>query len=104
MDIHKYIRKLNIKRYMLSNPIAPQTVGLNTIRQSGLANASLFNPPGGLSASLRVFRDVLLRDLDRLKVQKMKMTRELQLGLDSLCERRDLVIKPADKGGGYSGP
>lgn len=84
---------------MLSNPIAPQTVGLNTIRQSGLANASLFNPPGGLSASLRVFRDVLLRDLDRLKVQKMKMTRELQLGLDSLCERRDLVIKPADKGG-----
>lgn len=99
MDIHKYTRKLNIKRYMLSNPINPQEKNSN-IRHSGLANALLFNPPGGLPASIKVFRDILLRDLDCLKMKHTKMSKDLQTGLDLLCNQKDLVIRPADKGGG----
>lgn len=94
MDIHKYTRKLNVKRYMLSNPISTNGTNSTNIRHSGLANASLFNPLCGLSSSIRVFRDVLL------KVKQVKMAKDLQLGLGQLCNQKDLVIRPADKWGG----
>lgn len=45
MDIHKYTRKLSVKRYIMSNPIK---IGRNVqtdVQHSNLANASLFNPP-----------------------------------------------------------
>lgn len=53
-----------------------------------------------LPASIKVFRDILLRDLDRLKIKNSKMIRDLELGLDQLCKRKDLVVRPADKEGG----
>ena len=67
---------------------------------SGLSNASLFNPPGGLAPSLKTFRDVLLRDLEMIEIKKAKLNKTLQEGLDSLCTNKELVIRPADKGGG----
>lgn len=66
---------------------------------SGLSNASLFNPPGALAPSLKVFRDVVLRDLDQMHIKNVRTIKDLEAGLDSLCNR-DLVIRPAGKGGG----
>lgn len=103
MDVHKYVRKLNIKRYMLSNPIVDRSTTNSEFHHSNLSNASLFNPPGALAPSLRVFRDVVLRDLELIKTKKIKMQRDLEAGLDSLCANKSLVIRPADKeGGGHS--
>lgn len=50
--------------------------------------------------SLRVFRDVVLRDLESIKITNRRMSKNLEEGLDSLCNNKDLVIRPADKGGG----
>lgn len=99
MDIHKFVRKLNIKRYMAGMPSNNQVMATEFVH-SGLSNASLFNPPGTLVPSLRVFCDVLIRDLELMEVKKARMNKTLQEGLDSLCNNKDLVIRPADKGGG----
>lgn len=100
MDVHKFAPKLNIKSYMSSNPV--KTNGLTSLefRHSGLSNASLFNPPGALDPSLKVFRDVVLRDLDKLPVKRVRTNMDMSAGLDSLCKKNLLFIRPADKGGG----
>lgn len=99
IDIHKFVRKLSIKRYISSNPIPDSQPPANSFRHSGLTNASLFNSPGALAPSLKVFRDVVLRDFDQVPINRVKTDREFVAGLDSLCEKKDLVIRPADKGG-----
>lgn len=100
MDVHKFVRKLYIKRYLTVNPITSISNQSNSgYLHSGLANASLFNPPGVLAPSLNVFRDVILRDLESLKVNKARNSKIMQEGLDSLCQNKDLVIRLADGGG-----
>lgn len=54
MDIHKYVRKVNIKRYLLSNPFKGNRATVDGVRHSNVWNASLFNPPGGLALSVCV--------------------------------------------------
>lgn len=100
MDMHKYVRKLNIKRYLASNPVRSDLGVGSQFQHSGLSNAPLFNPPGVMAPSIRVFRDVVLRDLEDIKVKKFRMQKDLEVGLDSLCNNKSLVIHPADKGGG----
>lgn len=95
-----FTRKLNVKRYILSNLIRNTRNVSHDIQRSKLSNASLFNPPGGLAPILKVFRDILLRDLDNLKVKNANMSKELQEGLDKLCLQKDLIIRPVNKGGG----
>lgn len=43
---------------------------------------------------------MMLRDLDQIKVKIVKMQRDLEMGLDSLCKNKALIIRPADKVGG----
>lgn len=100
MDVHKYVRKVNIKHYLLSNPIKGNRVTIDYVLHSNFSNTSLFNPPGGLAPSLKVFQDVVLRDLDTIKIQNTQMQKDLEQGLDKLCTNKELVIQPADKGGG----
>ena len=102
MDVHKFSRKLSMKRFFLSKPAIAST-NINTdveIQHSNLSNASLFNPPGGMAPNIKVFRDVLLRDLEKIDVRKTKLNKSLQAGFDQLCEEKSIVIRPADKGGG----
>lgn len=101
MDVHKFTRKLHIKRYMLSNPMnGVGNVMRGEYQHSNLSNASLFNPPGPVAPAIRVFRDVVLRDLEQIRVKKANLHKDLQVGLESLCHNKSLVIRPADKGGG----
>lgn len=62
-------------------------------------NASVFNPPDHLPPSLRVFRDLALKDLDELQIKWIKNKRDIEIGMESLCSKKNLVIRPADKGG-----
>lgn len=73
---------------MTNNPISNNTVGVGEVVHSGLCNAP----------ALRVFRDVMLKDLDLLEVKKARLSKTLQEGLDSLCKNKDIVIMPAAKG------
>lgn len=100
MDIHRYVRKLNVQRYLVSNPIYPNRAFTTAFLHSGPASASLFNPPGTLPPVLKVFNDLTLKDLENVKIKSVRIKKDLELGMDSLCTNRNLVIHPADKGGG----
>lgn len=99
MDIHNYIRNVNIKRYFISNPTKEGRLVSLDVQPSYLSNASLCNPPGGMASSVRVLRDVVLRDLDKVQVKNIKMQAHLDKGLQQLGDRKDIEIRPADKGG-----
>lgn len=67
---------------------------------SGLSNPSLFNPPGSLAPSVQVFKNLVLEDLEKLSRNKKRVyiKSEVKKGLEMLCERKNLIIRPADKG------
>lgn len=100
IDIQKYVRKLNVQRYIIPNPIRSQNEVASHIVHSGLSNPSLLNPPGPIAPSIKVFRDLVLQDLDKLSMKKIYSDPNIKTGLKQLCERKDLTIRPADKGGG----
>lgn len=101
IDIHKYVRKLNVQRYISTNPSRPSNLQITTHTiHSGLKNPSTFNPPVPTAPSIKVFRDMVLKDLEDLPSKRIYSDPRLNIGLKSLCERKDLVIRPADKGGG----
>ncbi|XP_077346362.1 uncharacterized protein LOC143989996 [Lithobates pipiens] len=91
-----------------------ENMTMDTLPQGAVLNGPMNNPTlaraqqgpyysprrGPIPPNIRVFRDVVLRDLDSLKVRKVRMQRDLEAGLDSLCTNKSLVIRPADKGGG----
>lgn len=63
----KVIRKLNIQRHFIINSTKPShTDERRGTVHSGLANPSLFNPPGPIAPSINVFWDLVLKDLDHL--------------------------------------
>lgn len=49
---------------------------------------------------MEVFRNMVIKDLDTLKIRKVNDPSYIKRGIESLIERKDLVIRPADKGGG----
>lgn len=52
-------------------------------------------PLGNLHPSLSVFRDLLTKDSEDIQIKN----REILEGIQSLCNRNNLVIGPSDKGG-----
>lgn len=100
LDVQKYIRKLSIKHYFLSNPIEKNysRIGEQPSKGTGLKNASLFNPPGKLAPSLSVFKDLVLHDLLQVNFKKGH-SESVKEGVAFLCQRKELIIRPADKGG-----
>lgn len=100
IDIQKYVRKLNVQRYIISNPTRSQNEVTSHILHSGLSNPSLFNPPGPTAPSIKVFRDLVLQDVDKLPMKKVFSDPNIKIRLKQLFERKYLTIRPADKGGG----
>lgn len=43
---------------------------------------------------------MVLRDLYNLKLKQAKIKKDLEKGIESLCANKELVIRPANKGGG----
>lgn len=101
IDIHKYIRKINIQRYLITSPYRnlSHIVPSRTV-YAGLSNPSLFNPPVPTASAIKVFRELVLNDLHKLPLKKTFNHSSGNAGLRSLCDSRDLVIRPVDKGGG----
>lgn len=62
-----------------------------------MRNASLFNPPGKPAPSITVFKELVLCDLQQIKF-KRECQKDINEGIASLCERKNVIIRPADKG------
>ena len=123
IDVNKFIRKMNIKRHFILNPIGngtqvihripPSSIrrsGVNSddvppticapIQHSNLRNASLFNPPGFVAPAIQVFKELVTKDLLSLKITKPRGVFPIQTNIKKICQRNEIVIRPADKGGG----
>lgn len=102
IDIHKYIRKINLKNYLLGNKINTYsrvdttTVGVD----SGLKNKFLFNPTQPSNHQVGVFKQLVLKDLEGIVPKWNTNPRYIQVGIEKLEHRSDIIIRPADKGGG----
>lgn len=99
INLQKYIRSLNIKKYFLSNP-ATRTVAIpERVPPSyhfNLQNKSVFNAD---TKHLDAFRNMIVKDLELLTIQRVNDPSYIKNGIESLMDRKDLVIRPADKGG-----
>lgn len=74
VDIQKYTRKLNIKKYMLTKPPNIHTTELDTpgrIIHSNLRNKSLFNPPAQNNEHIEVFNRMVTQELNQLKFKRI---------------------------------
>ena len=101
IDIQKYIRKINIQRYLITNPIRnePRAATSGTVH-SGLRNPSLFNPSVPAAAAVNIFKDLVLKDLAEIPDRRNSHHPVSSVGFKSLCQNKDIIIRPADKGGG----
>lgn len=103
MDVHKFTRKLNIKRFFHNQHTSNQPSNTSTtvveFKHSGLKNNSLFNPPGN-SGAIDVFKNLVLADLEKIKVKNSNVSKKEQKIVNKIQKRKDLVVRPADKGGG----
>lgn len=101
IDVHKFIRKINIQWYLASNPCErfDRAATSGTVHL-GLSNPSLFNPPVPVAPAVSIFKDLVLSDLAQLPIKKTYSHPLFQAGLKLLSENKDIVIGPADKGGG----
>lgn len=102
VDVHKYTRKLSVKKYFLNKNSNPVSISGNAsiAVDSGLKNHSLFNPPNTANQHLEVFKNLVLQDLDKLKPKKNVNPRNIKEGIEMLETRNDIIIMPVDKGGG----
>lgn len=66
---------------------------------STLRNKSIFNPPVK-DKHIEVFKRVVLEELKELKIRKKEDLKNIKSGIRKLTKRKDLVIRPADKGRG----
>lgn len=67
---------------------------------SGLKNRSLFNPPQPANHQVEVFKQLVLKDLQTIPLKKSLNPKHIQEGIKALENRKKIIIRTADKGGG----
>ncbi|CAH2299608.1 Hypothetical predicted protein, partial [Pelobates cultripes] len=70
---------------------------------TSLRKKSTFFPKGCKTKSMDAFEELVMREVERIKridKNRMNLNKEEQQALADLRENKEVVIKPADKGGG----
>ena len=101
VDVEKYVRKLNIKKHFSQhNSITPH-LEITEYQHTNLKNNSTFNPKKGTHHHVEVFENMVQEEIKDLEVKGHNNTNSLiREGIKQLESNRDIVVRPADKGGG----
>lgn len=73
---------------------------LETSMYTQLRIRSTFNPKIQNNRHVDMFKKLLTKDLEMLNIKKPIGQGHIKEGVKTLEKRKDLVIRPADKGGG----
>uniref|UniRef100_A0A8C5PUJ4 Reverse transcriptase domain-containing protein n=1 Tax=Leptobrachium leishanense TaxID=445787 RepID=A0A8C5PUJ4_9ANUR len=101
IDLQKFKKNLCLKKYFLKNPIERnETIHLYT--HTNLKEKSTFFPKSMISSEITTFEQMVLSDLEKMEHKKSRdnLTHQERKALRELMQDNDIVIKPADKGGG----
>lgn len=93
------MRKLNLRKHFLLNN-NPKTNEESPYVQTTLKNNSTFNPPTSGNQCLGAFQKMVEDDLRKLEKRRSHETKNAWNTIKSLGKRKEVVIWPADKGGG----
>lgn len=98
VDVHKYMRKLNIKKYFLNkNANLVGISGSTSVAvDRGLHNKLLFNPPNMVNQHLEMYKELVLRDLDHITPKKNVNPRHIQEGIEMLDKRKNIILLSKD--------
>lgn len=102
IDTHKFVRTLNMKKYFLSHPVNITNRIFDTLNRidSGLKNKSIFNPQNSNNHFIEVFKNMVLKDIEELAPKKRVNPDYIKEGIKSLEDKKNIIVRPADKGGG----
>lgn len=101
IDIEKYIRKLNIRKHFSGHKTNPTTKETeDPFVHSSLKNNSVFNPKKGSNQYIEVFRNMVQDEVRLIETSKQQNNQKIWEGIKKLEENKQIVVRPADKGGG----
>uniref|UniRef100_A0A8C5WJC8 Reverse transcriptase domain-containing protein n=1 Tax=Leptobrachium leishanense TaxID=445787 RepID=A0A8C5WJC8_9ANUR len=101
IDIQKFKKNLCLKKYFSKNPIE-RNATMHLYTHTNLKEKSTFFPKSMISSEITTFEQMILSDLEKMEHKKSKdnLTQQERKALRELTQDDDIVIKPADKGGG----
>lgn len=99
IDLQKFVRKLNIKKIFATKGNKGTQIEKDSpiFQHSKFKNNSIFNPNPQQNESLVVFKKMVEQDLRKMKPRKMK--RNIWNTIKEIEGKKNIVIRPADKGG-----
>uniref|UniRef100_A0A8C5PLH9 Uncharacterized protein n=1 Tax=Leptobrachium leishanense TaxID=445787 RepID=A0A8C5PLH9_9ANUR len=103
IDLQRFKRKLSLKKYFLKQPVEREVVQNCTPNvHTTLKNRSKFYPRHMVSDEIKMFEGLVMKDIEKLstKLDKQNLTKEERMALKDLQKDPNIIIKPADKGGG----
>ncbi|XP_077334619.1 uncharacterized protein LOC143975965 [Lithobates pipiens] len=99
IDLQKFVRKLNIKKFFANTKNTGKEKEELSFRHSQLRNNSIFNPNQQQNEEIKVFRKMVERDIRELTIKPSKK-KGIWKTIKQLEKKKDIVIRPADKEGG----
>lgn len=99
IDLQKFMRKLRIRKHYALNKDKKAVGEPSEFKHTDLRNNSIFNPKVPGNQCMNAFKKMVESDLAKLERKKPK-DRNVWKAIKEIGKRKEVVIRPADKGGG----
>uniref|UniRef100_A0A8C5QXH9 Uncharacterized protein n=1 Tax=Leptobrachium leishanense TaxID=445787 RepID=A0A8C5QXH9_9ANUR len=107
IDMQRFKRNLCLKKFFVKTPMERKVMEENKYQQTSLREKSKFYPKHMLSKEIEAFDQIITSEIRKEQKKKKKkqrtrpgnLPREENIALKKLCDTKELIVKPADKGG-----